>query len=164
MSPPRRTTTDGTGSFNAEVRVPGLSLGNKNLKVTVNNVPVVEFLEIVAAPVVTTMASGDVFADLVASNNLTVVWHFDNATKAWSFYDPRPAVAPAVDLNEVTSGDNVWIPGRRQPDVPGRDADGRLELGNPRLIPGTATRQGGAAQTTDSGPAPPFSKGTWRNE
>ena len=49
------------------------------------------------------------FADLVASNNLTVVWHFDNGTKAWSFYDPRPAVAAAVDLNEVTSGDNVWI-------------------------------------------------------
>ena len=106
---PSATTTDGDGSFSVAVLVPGLSLGNKNLKATVNDVPVVEFLEIVATPVSTTMASGDVFADLVASNNLTVVWHFDNATKAWSFYDPRPAVAPAVDLNEVTSGDNVWI-------------------------------------------------------
>ena len=48
---PSATTTDGTGSFSAEVRVPGLSLGNKNLKVSVNNVPVVEFLEIVATPV-----------------------------------------------------------------------------------------------------------------
>ena len=47
---PSATTTDGTGSFSAEVRVPGLSLGNKNLKVSVNNVPVVEFLEIVPDP------------------------------------------------------------------------------------------------------------------
>ena len=69
----------------------------------------VEFLEIVATPVSTSMASADAFANLITAGNLTVVWHFDNATKAWSFYDPRPAVAGAVDLNEVSSGNNVWI-------------------------------------------------------
>ena len=63
-----------------------------------------------------------------------MVWHFDNTTKAWSFYDPRPAVAAAVDLNEVTSGDNVWIQVTADHGLPGRDPDGRLELGNPQLI------------------------------
>ena len=106
---PSATTTDGDGSFSVDVLVPGLSLGNKNLKVTVNEVPVVEFLEIVSTPVSTSMASADAFASLITAGNLTVVWNFDNATKAWSFYDPRPAVAGAVDLNEVSSGDNVWI-------------------------------------------------------
>ena len=106
---PSATTTDGTGSFSAEVRVPGLSLGNKNLKVTVSDVPVVEFLEIVATPVVTSKASADVFEPLVTAGVLTVVWSFDNTTKAWSFYDPRPEVAAAVDLTVVNTGDNVWI-------------------------------------------------------
>ena len=56
-----------------------------------------------------TRPSAEAFADLVAADNLIVVWSFDNSTKAWSFYDPRPEVAGAVDLTEVTSGDNVWI-------------------------------------------------------
>ena len=106
---PSGLTTDGDGRFSGEVLVPGLSLGNKNLKVDVNDVPVVEFLEIVATPVVTTMAAADVFEPLATAGVLTVVWHFDNDTKAWSFYDPRPAVAAAVDLTMVSSGDNVWI-------------------------------------------------------
>ena len=106
---PAGTTTDGIGSFSTEVVVPGLALGNKNLKVTVNNVPVVEFLEVVATPVSTTMYAADVFEPLATAGVLTVVWHFDNDTKAWSFYDPRPEVAAAVDLTMVSSGDNVWI-------------------------------------------------------
>ena len=56
-----------------------------------------------------TRPSADAFADLVAADNLIVVWYFDNDTKGWSFYDPRPEVAAAVDLTMVTSGDNVWI-------------------------------------------------------
>ena len=109
VTPSPAPTTDGDGSFTADVLVPGLSLGNKNLKVTVNNVPVVEFLEIVATPVSTTKYSADVFEPLATAGVLTVVWHFDNDTKDWSFYDPRPEVAAAVDLTMVSSGDNVWI-------------------------------------------------------
>ena len=106
---PSATTTDGIGSFSADVLVPGLSLGNKNIKVVVNEVTVVEFLEIVATPVSTTKSAADVFEPLATAGVLTVVWHFDNDTKAWSFYDPRPEVAAAVDLTEVSTGDNVWI-------------------------------------------------------
>ena len=53
--------------------------------------------------------SEEVFADLVTAGILIVVWHFDNATKEWTFYDPRPELARAVDLTEVTGGDHVWI-------------------------------------------------------
>ena len=106
---PGGTTTDGVGSFSVSVLVPGQALGNKNLKVTVKGVPVVEFLEIVATPVSTTKSAADVFEPLATAGVLTVVWHFDNTTKDWSFYDPRPSVAAAVDLTMVSTGDNVWI-------------------------------------------------------
>jgi hypothetical protein len=119
VTPAPAPTTDGDGSFSAEVLVPGLSLGNKNLKVTVNKVPVVEFLEIVATPVSTSMTSEEAFADLVAMDNLIVVWYFDNDTKGWSFYDPRPEVAAAVDLTMVNSGDIVWIQVTADQDFPG---------------------------------------------
>ena len=109
VTPSPAPTTDGDGSFSAEVLVPGLALGNKNVRVTVNGIPVVEFLEVVATPVSTSMTSEEAFADLVAMDNLIVVWYFDNDTKGWSFYDPRPEVAAAVDLTMVNSGDIVWI-------------------------------------------------------
>ena len=116
---PSATTTDGTGSFSAEVRVPGLSLGNKNLKVSVNNVPVVEFLEIVATPVETTKAIGDVFKDLIDNGSLNVVWRYDIAAPAgqrWTSYTTDPDTAFANDLFEVESSDilNINVDGEQE--------------------------------------------------
>ena len=100
---------------------------------------------------ITTRPSAEVFEPLATAGVLTVVWHFDNDTKAWSFYDPRPEVAAAVDLTEVTSGRQRLDSGHGRHRLPRRDADHRLEQYHPRLKPGTATRQGGAAQAA----APP---------
>ena len=96
-----------------------------------------EFLEIVATPVVTTKSAADVFEPLATAGILTVVWHFDNDTKAWSFYDPRPEVAAAVDLTMVSSGDNVWIQVTADMDFQGEtpDLDRRLEQYHPQLGP-----------------------------
>ena len=93
----------------SHVIVPGIDSGTHVLQVDAGGSIATWVMTVPDAAVITTRPSGDVFADLIASNNLTVVWHFDNDTKAWSFYDPRPEVAAAVDLTEVTSGDNVWI-------------------------------------------------------
>ena len=101
--------TDGIGDFTVSVIVPGIDSGTHVLQVDAGGSIATWVMTVPDAAVIITRPSGDVFADLIASNNLTVVWYFDNATKAWSFYDPRPAVAAAVDLTEVTSGDNVWI-------------------------------------------------------
>ena len=79
---PSGLTTDADGSFSGQVLVPGLSLGNKNLKVTVNDVPVVEFLEIIAtAPAPTEPEStdpADVFASLIEAGVLDAVWVYNN--------------------------------------------------------------------------------------
>ena len=106
---PSGLTTDANGSFSGSVLVPGLSLGNKNLKVTVNDVPVVEFLEIIAAAPAPTepesRAPSDVFADL--GDNLVRAWHLDNASGTWSFYDP--ARSGVSTLSEVPSPAAVWV-------------------------------------------------------
>ena len=51
----------------------------------------------------------DVFANLIAVDNLTRVWLFNNATQAWSFFDPRPAFGPFNTLTESLGGDIVWV-------------------------------------------------------
>ena len=106
---PAGTTTDGDGSFTADVLVPGISLGNKNLKVTVNKVPVVEFLEIVSTPVVTTKTVEEVFGDLIDNDSLTTVWRYDFDTRTWTSYTTDPETSFGNDLFELDSGDILYV-------------------------------------------------------
>ena len=106
---PAGTTTDGVGSFSTEVLVPGQALGNKNLKVTVKGVPVVEFLEIVSTPVVTTKTVEEVFGALIDNGSLQTIWAYDFDTRGWSSYTTDPETAFANDLFEVDSGDILYI-------------------------------------------------------
>lgn len=102
VTPAPTPTTDRDGSFRIEVKVPGISLGDRNVKVEVNNVPVVEILRITDAPVVRTPANA--FSDL--GDNLEVVWYLDNATKRWYFYDPDFAESDMTSAH-IASG-NVY--------------------------------------------------------
>ena len=101
--------TIGDGSFTAAVLVPGLSTGTQPLLViaggTTANLPIT----IVATPAVTSKATGAVFAGETTSGNLVRVWSFDNATQAWSFFDPRVAFAAANTYTTATTGDIVWV-------------------------------------------------------
>ena len=42
-------------------------------------------------------------------NNLVRIFHFSNATKKWSFYDPKSDLAPFVTLTELAKGEAYWI-------------------------------------------------------
>jgi len=42
-------------------------------------------------------------------NNLERVFHFDNATKEWTFYDPRPVFAESNTVKELVSGEAYMI-------------------------------------------------------
>ena len=42
-------------------------------------------------------------------NNLIRVFHFDNTTKRWSFYDPNPDFAPANTLKELVQNEAYWV-------------------------------------------------------
>jgi hypothetical protein len=48
-------------------------------------------------------------APLVAADNLLRVWTFDNATKEWSFFDPRPVFAAANTIKELVTGRVYWV-------------------------------------------------------
>jgi hypothetical protein len=67
-------------------------------------------VEAAAVPVVTTTATGTVFATVVSNaDNLVRVWRYSNATQSWAFYDPRTAFAAANTLTTTTSKDIVWV-------------------------------------------------------
>lgn len=104
VTPSPAPTTDRDGAFSANVLVPGISAGNRNVKVTVNMVPVVVNMKITDAPVIQTPA--EVFASL--GDALQVVWYYNNATQTWSFYDPDPAFAAASDLTTIPSGNTAY--------------------------------------------------------
>ena len=104
VTPSPAPTTDRDGAFSADVLVPGVSLGNRNVRVTVNNVPVVENVRITDNPVVQTPAQ--VFSSL--GDALQVVWYYNNATQTWSFYDPDPAFAAASDLITIPAGNSAY--------------------------------------------------------
>jgi len=46
---------------------------------------------------------------LKESGNLIRVWHFDNHTKLWSFYDPREAFANANTITNMVSDQVYWL-------------------------------------------------------
>ena len=41
--------------------------------------------------------------------NLLRVWHFNNSTKSWTFFDPRPAFASANTIINMATGEVYWI-------------------------------------------------------
>jgi hypothetical protein len=106
-------STDTNGNFSISVLVPQLSLGTQAVLTTVGGITGTSSLTIVAAPVVpvvTTTATGTVFAVVIAqADNLVRVWRYSNATQSWAFYDPRTAFAAANTLTTTTSADIVWV-------------------------------------------------------
>jgi hypothetical protein len=109
-------STDSDGNLTAKVLVPQITLGTQAVTVTVGGAggtTATSSLTIVAAPVVpvvTTTATGTVFASVIAqADNLVRVWRYSNATQAWAFYDPRTAFAAANTLTTTSSADIVWV-------------------------------------------------------
>ena len=43
------------------------------------------------------------------ADNLVRVWHFNNSTKAWTFFDPRSAFSAANTIIQLTAGEVYWI-------------------------------------------------------
>ena len=55
------------------------------------------------------MPSNQVATGLMAlGGNLVRVWHFNNATKEWPFYDPRPAFADSNTQEEMVPGEAYY--------------------------------------------------------
>ena len=62
-----------------------------------------------------TPASG--LAPLINADNLERVFYFDNSTKTWLFFDPRPAFAAANSLQELRDRQIYWLKIKRDQTV-----------------------------------------------
>ena len=119
----RTINTDGDGVFTAEdLRVPGLdpgryalvvAVGTGDHKTTVSNIFEVTGQHRTAASV--PLASG--LTRLIDADNLVRVFYFQNSTKDWLYYDPRPAFADVNTLDELHDGEIYWIKVRRDQEV-----------------------------------------------
>jgi hypothetical protein len=108
-------STDGVLE-STEVLIPGLDLGTHTVKATVGDTVVSVGFTIVeaAAPAAgagsAEQTTADAFDAVISNdNNLISVFRFDNATQAWSSFDPDPDFASFNDLNTVSGQDIVWV-------------------------------------------------------
>ncbi len=101
--------SDGSGRYERVILVPQLTPGTHTVELTAHarneDISVARF--VVVADIVT-RPTAEVFEDLIAANQLTVVWRYDNATASWASYDPT-APAELNDLNLVSTDDIVWL-------------------------------------------------------
>ena len=42
-------------------------------------------------------------------DNLVRAWHFNNTTKEWAFYDPRPIFSESNTLEDLVPGDAYFV-------------------------------------------------------
>ena len=91
------------------VLVPYLDPGFYPVQVMVGEETRVVQLEVLAEASVTGAAAALPGALSEVSDNLVRVFHFNNSTKVWTFYDPRPEFEGLNTLTELANGQPYWI-------------------------------------------------------
>ena len=117
------TNRDGDATV-SDLIVPFLDPGHYPVTVKVDNETRVSQLEVLAEAAVPGVAADlpDAVSDL--GDNLEAIFHFNNTSKEWTFFDPRPEFADLNTLTELNSGQPYWVlVGESQEDV---EWNGRL--------------------------------------
>ena len=102
-------STDRTGSVSVEgVVIPGLDPGIYSVLLKVNDTVAIGSLEVLAeGPIGTEMPVAEALMPL--GDMLEAVFFFDNVSKTWSFYDPRPEFAELNTLSDLVAGEAYWV-------------------------------------------------------
>ena len=97
-------STDASGSVTvADVLIPGLDPGTYSVQLDVDDTVAIGSFEVLSeGPSGLSTAVGDALAEV--GDNLVVVWHFNTASKVWTFYDPRPETAEFNTLSALIDG------------------------------------------------------------
>jgi hypothetical protein len=110
----RTVNTDENGDFAAtDLVVPDLDPGIYSLRIQVGTgslqTTAVSTFEVTSPSEATGpgAAASQALAPLGA--NLERAFHFDNASKSWTFYDPRPEFASANTMRQLIEGQVYWI-------------------------------------------------------
>ena len=121
----RNINTDREGDATAsDILVPFLDPGFYPVEVRVGNETRVAQFEVLSEATVPGVAMMLPEAVAGLGDNLEAIFHFNNTSKEWSFFDPRPEFADLNTLTELNNGQPYWVlVGESQADV---DWNGRL--------------------------------------
>ncbi|MQF94510.1 MAG: hypothetical protein FI731_02395 [SAR202 cluster bacterium] len=109
--------TDAAGRFTSFFVVPLFLPGEESIVVTAGGTTAVTEFTVRDGPVVSqptpspdlTTGAAEALTTLTRGDNLVRVWHFDNGSKRWTFFDPRPAFANANTIKVIESGKVYWV-------------------------------------------------------
>ncbi|MQG32592.1 MAG: hypothetical protein FI724_10490 [SAR202 cluster bacterium] len=114
-SPP--PATDDDGKFLTFFSMPVFSPGVQTITATGGDVTAVAvFTVLEGEPVVQALPTpspssmpAEALKALTEGENLVRVWTFDNSSKTWEFFDPRPAFAHANTIETMVPGRIYWL-------------------------------------------------------
>ena len=110
--------TDRDGNVTVEdVLIPGLDPGLYSVVINVKGTIAIGEISVLPEGV---SGAATTLPDAVSDfgDNLEAIFHFDNNSKEWSFFDPRPEFADLNTLTELNSGQPYWVLiGESQEDV-----------------------------------------------
>lgn len=117
LLPSPSPSTGPDGILSVSVLIPQFDVGAKVVRLTVGGVTAVTTFTIVeVVPTATPLPTATPFPDIDTakgleplSGNLVRVWAFDNGTKEWSYYDPRPIFASTNTVSKLSRGQIYWI-------------------------------------------------------
>ena len=101
--------TDRDGNITVEdVLVPGLDPGTYSVQLKVKNTVAIGEIDVLPEGVSGAAAAlPGAVADF--GDNLDAIFHFNNSSKEWTFYDPRPEFAELNTLSELNGGQPYWV-------------------------------------------------------
>ncbi len=102
------TNRDGDATV-SNLIVPFLDPGHYPVTVKVDTETRVSQLEVLAEAAVPGVAAELPGAVSDLGDNLDAIFHFNNTSKEWTFYDPRPEFADLNTLNELHGGQPYWV-------------------------------------------------------
>ena len=106
----RNVNTDREGdAVVSDILVPFLDPGFYPVEVKVGNETRVAQFEVLAEAAVTGVATELPGAVSDLGDNLDAIFHFNNTSKEWTFFDPRPEFADLNTLTELNSGQPYWV-------------------------------------------------------
>lgn len=107
ITPAPRPHTDANGMMSFDILIPGLDVGIQTIEVQVGGTTSSTGFTVTASGI----ASGDITPVAKAfeplGENLVSVWHFNNDTKIWSFYDP--SLTEGNTLTHTITGEPYFI-------------------------------------------------------
>ncbi|MCY4417542.1 MAG: hypothetical protein OXE87_14720 [Chloroflexi bacterium] len=92
-----------------DILIPFLDPGFYPVEVKVGNETRVAQLEVLAEATVTGVAAELPAAVSDLGDNLDAIFHFNNQSKEWTFYDPRPEFSDLNTLTELHGGQPYWV-------------------------------------------------------